>query len=161
MTTSTSTTMRYGNKWTISEIISLQREYELLEWTVSQIAEKHKRSEKSILFKLQNEGFISSWEEARGFDVEKYKAETNGTTVETETKINTSETKNKETEDLSQVSDDFAVIEELYIDERFEDITNRILSLEKNIKEINSMVKQMFEVMVSNKRPQRKPLRKY
>lgn len=153
--------MRYGNKWTISEIISLQREYELLEWTVSQIAEKHKRSEKSILFKLQNEGFISSWEEARGFDVEKYKAETNGTTVETETKINTSETKNKETEDLSQVSDDFAVIEELYIDERFEDITNRILSLEKNIKEINSMVKQIFEVMVSKKRPQRKPLRKY
>ena len=157
----TTTSMRYGNKWTISEIISLQREYELLEWTVSQIAEKHKRSEKSILFKLQNEGFISSWEEARGFDVEKYKAETNGTTVETETKINTSETKNKETEDLSQVSDDFAVIEELYIDERFEDITNRILSLEKNIKEINSMVKQMFEVMVSKKRPQRKPLRKY
>jgi len=157
----TTTSMRYGNKWSISEIISLQREYELLEWTVSQIAEKHKRSEKSILFKLQNEGFISSWEEARGFDVEKYKAETNGTTVETETKINTSETKNKETEDLSQVSDDFAVIEELYIDERFEDITNRILSLEKNIKEINSMVKQMFEVMVSNKRPQRKPLRKY
>ena len=161
MTTSTSTTMRYGNKWTISEIISLQREYELLEWTVSQIAEKHKRSEKSILFKLQNEGFISSWEEARGFDVKKYKAETNGTTVETETEINTSETKNKETEDLSQVSDDFAIVEELYIDERFEDITNRILSLEKNIKEINSMVKQMFEVMVSNKRPQRKPLRKY
>ena len=155
----TTTSMRYGNKWSISEIISLQREYELLEWTVSQIAEKHKRSEKSILFKLQNEGFISSWEEARGFDVEKYKAETNGTTVETETKINTSETKNKETEDLSQVSDDFAVIEELYIDERFEDITNRILSLEKNIKEINSMVKQMFEVMVSNKRPQRKPLK--
>ena len=32
---------RAGNKWTINEILQLQREYELLEWTIQQIAEKH------------------------------------------------------------------------------------------------------------------------
>ena len=29
---------RAGNKWTINETLQLQREYELLEWTIQQIA---------------------------------------------------------------------------------------------------------------------------
>ena len=35
---------RHGNRWNVDEVLSLQREYELLEWTVQQIADKHKRS---------------------------------------------------------------------------------------------------------------------
>ena len=63
---------RNGNKWTINEILSLQREYELLEWSVQQIAEKHQRSIIAILFKLHSEGFIDSWNDARGFDMKAY-----------------------------------------------------------------------------------------
>lgn len=149
------TTIRCGNKWTISEVLSLQREYELLEWTVPQIAEKHKRSEKAILFKLQNEGFISSWDEARGFDVDKYKAETNGEILShEESKSCLTETKNKENENLD-------TIDEIDANERFEEITNRISNLETNIRELNSMVKQMFEVMVYKNVPKRRPLRNY
>ena len=58
---------RQGNKWTINELISLQREYELLELTVQEIAEKHQRSETAILYKLESEGLIESWNNARGF----------------------------------------------------------------------------------------------
>ena len=63
---------RNGNRWTINEILSLQREYELLEWTVQQIAEKHQRTVRAILFKLNSEGFIESWNDARGFDIQAY-----------------------------------------------------------------------------------------
>ena len=38
------------------------------EWTVKQIASKHERSDTSILFKLQKEGFIENWNSARGFN---------------------------------------------------------------------------------------------
>jgi hypothetical protein len=67
---------RIGNKWTVNELLSLQREYELLGWTIQEIADKHERSVKSILYRLESEGFIDSWKDARGFDMESY--ETNG-----------------------------------------------------------------------------------
>ena len=63
---------RQGNKWTINELISLQREYELLELTVQEIAEKHQRSETAILYRLESEGLIDSWNTARGFVSEDY-----------------------------------------------------------------------------------------
>jgi len=63
---------RNGNKWTVNEVLALQREYELLEWTIHEISAKHKRSIGSILFKLTAEGFISSWNNARGFDIADY-----------------------------------------------------------------------------------------
>ena len=64
---------RNGNRWTINEILTLQREYELLEWSVYKIAEKHQRTVMAILCKLKAEGFIQHFNEARGFDVEEYK----------------------------------------------------------------------------------------
>jgi hypothetical protein len=60
---------RRGNKWTVTELLQLQREYELLEWTVQQIAEKHQRSIDAILYRLEDEGFINSWVDARGYQM--------------------------------------------------------------------------------------------
>lgn len=57
------TLKRTGNRWTINEILSLQREYELLNWTIQQIAEKHQRSERSILFKVETEEFVQDIKE--------------------------------------------------------------------------------------------------
>ena len=68
------TNKRNGNRWTVNELLSLQREYELLEWNIQQIAEKHQRTERAILFRLDSEGIITSWNDARGFDMESYKA---------------------------------------------------------------------------------------
>jgi len=56
---------RNGNKWSVNEILSLQREYELLELTVEQIAEKHERTPNSIACKLIDEGFVSLFRELR------------------------------------------------------------------------------------------------
>ena len=63
---------RNGNKWTVNEVLALQREYELLEWTIQEISAKHQRSIGSILFKLSAEGFIPSWNDARGFNIADY-----------------------------------------------------------------------------------------
>ena len=42
--------------WSINEILSLEREYELLGLTIDQIAEKHQRTPRAIMFKLHQEG---------------------------------------------------------------------------------------------------------
>ncbi len=49
------TTTRCGNKWTVNEILSLQREYELLNLSIDEIASKHKRTPNAIMFKLDQE----------------------------------------------------------------------------------------------------------
>ena len=72
MSQTSSTNTRSGNKWNVNELLNLQREYELLELTVQEIAVRHKRSVNSILYKLETEGFIQSWNEARGFDSLEY-----------------------------------------------------------------------------------------
>lgn len=58
---------RANNKWTVNEILSLQREYELLGMDIFQIALKHQRSPKAILYKLEAEMIINNWNEARGY----------------------------------------------------------------------------------------------
>ena len=65
---------RNGNRWNVNELLSLQREYELLGLTIQEIADKHERSVDAILYRLESEGFIDSWKDARGFDMELYNA---------------------------------------------------------------------------------------
>lgn len=48
---------RVGFRWSINEILSLQREFELLGWSIDEIAQKHKRTPNAIMFKLDKEGF--------------------------------------------------------------------------------------------------------
>jgi len=50
--------LRNGNRWTVNELLQLQREFELLGLSVQEIALKHQRSERAILFKLVSEGFM-------------------------------------------------------------------------------------------------------
>ena len=58
---------RSGKKWSVNELLTLQREYELLELDVQQISSRHERSVEAILSKLESVGFISTWNDARGY----------------------------------------------------------------------------------------------
>jgi hypothetical protein len=49
--------LRNGFKWSINEILSLQREFELLCLDINKIAQKHQRTPNSIMHKLHEEGF--------------------------------------------------------------------------------------------------------
>ena len=61
-------TSRANNKWTVNELLSLQREYELLGMDIYEIALKHKRSPRAILYKLDDESIINSFSDARGYE---------------------------------------------------------------------------------------------
>lgn len=58
---------RANKRWTINETLKLQREYELLGMNVNQIASAHKRSADAIAHRLEHEGFIEKWSDARGY----------------------------------------------------------------------------------------------
>ena len=58
---------RHNFKWNINELLSLQREYQLLEMSIQDISAKHGRTIVSILYRLQQEGFIDTWVDARGY----------------------------------------------------------------------------------------------
>ena len=48
---------RHSFRWTVNECLQLQREYELLELSIDEIAERHKRTPHAIMYKLDAEGF--------------------------------------------------------------------------------------------------------
>lgn len=51
---------RSGNKWTIPELIDLEREHDLLGLSVEEIAVRHRRSVFAIIWRLELEGFVTS-----------------------------------------------------------------------------------------------------
>jgi len=51
-----STTWRNGYKWTVNECLRLEREYDLLQLSVSEMALLHNRTKNAIMFKLHQEG---------------------------------------------------------------------------------------------------------
>lgn len=54
-------------KWNINELIRLEREYDLLELNIKEIAILHQRTAYAIAMKLQSEGIISNYTVARGY----------------------------------------------------------------------------------------------
>ena len=156
---------RQGNKWAINELISLQREYELLELTVKEIAEKHQRSETAILYKLESEGLIESWNSARGFVSQDYQNSVSS---------NKEQVNYDEAEDVEECcgggddDEEYQFVEEAESDDddisddesEVEKLTERVWSLETSVGEISSMVKNIYSMLSakqSNKK--RKPLR--
>ena len=148
---------RHGNRWAINEILSLQREYELLEWTIQEIAYKHQRSVRAILCKLEAEGFIGSWDNARGFNSKEYQDICDGAIDEEESEV---EFDDKNNDDYADEQDD----ETLSVDDKESDVdklTERVWNLETSVKDIGSMVSKMFDSWVTKKAVKREPLRKY
>ena len=55
---------RHGLKWTIPEILRLQREYELMGLSIEEIAFLHYRSEQAIYWRIELEGFSCDYKNA-------------------------------------------------------------------------------------------------
>ena len=151
---------RKGNKWTINELISLQREYELLELTVQEIAGRHQRSETAILYKLESEGLIDSWNSARGFVSEDYQNSVSSNKEQVEAE-DVEECCGDDDEDYQFVEEAESDDDDISDDEsEVEKLTERVWSLETSVGEISSMVKNIYSMLSakqSNKK--RKPLR--
>ena len=132
---------RSGFKWNINELLSLQREYELSEWTVQQIAEKHQRSVEAILFRLESEGFISSWNTARGYNQIDYQnAIEGGDSLESNVEDEEDE-EDEEDDEESSICEDPNDIQVL---------TERVLTLENVIFDVKDMMQQLMSEMKKN-----------
>jgi len=140
------TTYRNGKKWTVSECLTLQREYELLGLTIQEIAEKHQRSVMAILYRLEQEGFISSWNEARGFDANEF---IEHGTLHGVSKVTNYDNEDEDEHSVSAISDNVHIV----------DLTERINVVEKSLCELSEVVKKMYDAMLSPKK--RSPLRNY
>lgn len=168
-----STNKRHGNRWTVNETLSLQREYELLEWSVYKIAEKHQRTVMAIMSKLQKENFIESWNEARGFNGEEYQEDcyvqqtgtNNVEDVEEEEDVDVEEEEDDDDDDYAEdytkdiyydeeENEVYVYNNEIYeneIENNVKSIMDRLWSLQTSIGEIGSIVKQIFNIFLAKK----------
>jgi hypothetical protein len=162
---------RHGKRWTTSEVLNLQREYELLNWSVQQISEKHQRSVHSILYKLHEEGLTSSLYEATGYTsakvsekktpLAKVAAKVSRTRVvqdeEDDVESDTDSSSDFEEDDVSEYKSD----DEVSVDANVNTLSDRVWSLETSVGQISTMVKQMFDQMSAQKKTKKlAPLRK-
>jgi hypothetical protein len=163
---------RNGNKWTINEILSLQREYELLKWSIQQIASKHQRSINSILYKLENENFISSWNDARGFEKSYLHKLSKGSStwksiscdLNDDESIESFDDENDDDyEEEEEDEDDYEEDEQDDEDEEEDDnydnqlikLNERVSTLETSFNDMNIMVKQLLDSLVDKKTKQK------
>jgi len=80
---------RHNYKWSINELLALQREYELLRLPIRFIAEKHKRTNQAIIHKLieeelffmQDDDYSSSSDSSSSVNDDLYEDEDTPTTV--------------------------------------------------------------------------------
>ena len=138
-------TNRANLRWTINETLSLQREYELLQLPVEEIAMLHKRSVKSILYKLQSEEFIDSSEFMKMFN-----DLTSDDIVVPSLKYNDKKVSKK---NVQKVDTDSST-----------NLSSRVFSLESSVNDIKNILQDMSNKMrVTEKKSVKKlqPLRKY
>ena len=121
---------RHYNKWTVNELLQLQREYELLNLSIPDIAKNHQRTEDSILYRLQEEELILN---------------------ESVNLVPVSKNRNKPNRKDKPITNTNT------------NLSQRVINLESSVFEMKTMVKQMVDEFMEQKRQKtvnRKPLRK-
>lgn len=143
---------RHGKRWTTTELLSLEREYDLLNLSVQEIATKHQRSVESILYKLYSEGLTESLYEANGYSMP-------------HVKLSEKVSKKMEKMEEDEVSniDSCSNYEEdsEFVEYNIDKLTERVWSLETSLEQINTMVKQMFDQMSIEKKLKKTSLKKF
>jgi hypothetical protein len=158
---------RIGNKWTVNEVLSLHREYELLGWSLDQIAKKHRRTALAIMYKLDHEGLadfnnlynnyhnlnrdMSSNSLNDGEDEDEDDGEDDEDYVD-----ECEEDDGEDDEDyVDDCEEDDGEDDEDYVDECEEDhdesLTSRVDKLESDLSEIKDMLKVLTSQMSSLK----------
>lgn len=152
---------RRGNKWTVNEILSLQREYELLEMDIQEIALKHGRSVQAILYKLDKEEIINTWYDARGYDNYSNKndeqdvSDDEGQYVYGDDQY-VSDDDYIETQDASD-DEDYIATQDVSDDDESEDdddeivaLTRRVGYIENSVNEIKNMITNLLNSISNN-----------
>ena len=143
---------RSGNKWSIPELITLQREYELLELNVDEIARRHKRSVFAILARLESEGIIAVWATARGYMASNVPVCGDDDESESEADDDDDEDEDYKSSDSESECDEDEDVESEKSD--VNKLSDRVWNLETSVNEIGGIVKQMMELMSNDRQAQ-------
>lgn len=159
---------RHNFKWNINELLSLQREYELLEMSIQDIAAKHERTEDSILYRLQQEGFIESWIDARGYQeyskkfdylvggldsgINAYDYGEDVVNTETDDDVNNKDSDYEE-DDVSEEEEDS---EDYETDKNISSLNQRVWTLETAVTDIKDMIGTLLTRFSSPSKPLKK-----
>jgi len=146
-----STRNRIGNKWSVNEVLSLQREYELLEWDIDQIAEKHGRTANAIMYKLDQEGFADYNDLYSNYNNLNGKMSTTRTQKAVSLEPSLSDDDTVDDDQDEDYEDDCE--EEDEDDESDEDedpLTERVAKLESGLDEIKDILKALTSSMSCN-----------
>lgn len=142
---------RSGNKWTVNEILTLQREHELLKLSVQEMSIRHKRSEEAIMYKLDFEGFIDSWSQVKGFVLNKYQKGVNGSDLIFANDEDHDDQRGGDDNDSEYVVDEDDVLDKNTHEHEVSTLSDRVWSLETSVSQIGSTVKQIFDMLTLNK----------
>ena len=142
---------RYGFKWSFNEVLSLQREFELLGWDIEQIAQKHQRTPNAIMYKLDQEGFADYNELYSAYHNLATASNAEKTTELNLESFHSDSDSDYEDEDDEDFEDDGECDDE---DEEEEDedeqddelanLSERMDNLEESVSEIKNMIKQLM-----------------
>lgn len=140
----TTNAKRFGNRWTVNEILSLQREYELLGWSLDQIAEKHGRTVNAIMFKLDQENLADynvlygDYHSNGTANIDVKGAEDNSDEEEEEEDNDEDYVDNADDENEDEDDDDED-------DDEIANLSERVTNIESSIDEIKNMLKQILQ----------------
>jgi hypothetical protein len=131
---------RNGFRWNINECLRLQREYELLELPLDEIASRHGRTVNAIMFRLDYEGFADYTQLYNNY----YNcAKRNHTYFESEDESSESEDESSEVDDEEYCESE----EEDDNEESSDSEEEQELDIYDIVKQMSQMQKQINELM--------------
>jgi DNA-binding transcriptional regulator GbsR (MarR family) len=131
---------RIGNRWTVNECLQLQREFELLNLSIDEIADRHRRTPNAIMNKLDREGFANYnvlYNNYYNLNNDIPIQGTNNYEKEEETEVDV-EANLEDQEYVPEEDEDEDEDEEE--DEEYDDIKAHIMRLEKQVLTLTEMV---------------------
>ena len=151
---------RHYLRWNVNEVLRLQREYELLEMSVADIAKMHDRSVNAIVCKLVFEGFVDRWENARGYAESELIQEAikNGDLVMESCMDSCSEVSSDSDSDSDYQEDGDNDDEDYEEEEEDNGSDSLVFRLQQRIAQLEGIVSAMKRPKTT---PKRKPLRSY
>jgi len=133
---------RVGFRWNVNEILSLQREFELLGWSIDEIAQKHKRTPNAIMLKLDQEGFADYNVLYSDYYFNNIMTNENTSNLSLEHNNNYEDNESQ----LDYDSEDEEHVENADCEDNDEvSLSERVYCLEESVSEIRDIIKQMMK----------------
>jgi uncharacterized protein YlxW (UPF0749 family) len=123
---------RFGNRWTINECLQLEREFDLLELSIDEMAQRHQRTPNAIMLKLDSEGHAD-------YNVLYSNYHALNTQIVSQTKAEEEEDEEEdEDEDEDYESDADTLVDDVEAENN--SLKQQVLNLEKKVNELSDFI---------------------